>query len=84
MKKILISIITLTSVLTGLVSYSNTNKAVANANSTVIANTSSVNNKQSYKNTNIRILPSTNTTKVIFEKGYHDYKGIIGKNISIQ
>lgn len=89
MKKILISIITLTSVLTGLVSYSNTNKVLANtnqnfANNTVIANTSSVNNEQSYNNTNIRILASANTTKNIFDKGYHDYTGIIGKNISIQ
>lgn len=88
--------ITLAVILTGCSSDNNVQKTV---NDTVTENTSSSNNQQSESqpqpeitsqganttssNTEASLLGNIDTTKSPFEKGYHNYEGIIDNNMSI-
>lgn len=99
MKKIIIIMITLTAILTGCSSENKSvDKTVQKTvNDSVTENTSSSNNQQSQSqpeitsqgtnatnsNTEASLLDNIDTTKSPFEKGYHDYEGIIGNNTSI-
>lgn len=71
MKKKLISTITLASLLICLAAYSNINKNYAN-------------NLTTPNKTNVSLLANTSTSKTAFEKGYHDYAGVIGKTMPIK
>jgi hypothetical protein len=99
-KKIIIIMITLTVILTGCSSdnKSSDNTVQKTVNDTVTENTSSSNNQQSQSqpestsqgtndtnsDTKPSLLDNIDTSKSLFERGYHDYEGIIGNNMSIQ
>ena len=100
MKKIIIIIVALIVILAGCSSENKSfdNTAQKTVNNTVTENTSSSNKQQSQSqpestsqganetNSNIvsSLLDNIDTTKSPFEKGYYDYEGIIGNNMSIQ
>ncbi|BCZ46278.1 hypothetical protein psyc5s11_23450 [Clostridium gelidum] len=96
MKKIIIIMIIFTVILAGC---STENKSAnKTVNDTVTENTSSSNNQQSQSqpestsqgandtnsDTKPSLLDNIDTSKSPFEKGYHDYEGIIGDNMSIK
>lgn len=99
MKKIIIIMITFTAILTGCSNENKSvdNTVQKTVNDTANENTTSSNNQQSQpqpeitsqgtnatnSNTEASLLDNIDTTKSPFEKGYHDYEGIIGNNMSI-
>jgi hypothetical protein len=92
--------ITLTVILTGCSSKSkpSDNTVQKTVNDTVTESTSSSNNQQSQSqpesasqgtndnssDTKPSLLDNIDTSKSLFERGYHDYEGIIGNNMPIQ